>query len=283
MTTDLHAEYLAPSTVGEAVEMLTATGGTLLAGGTDFYPARVGKHLTESVIDISGISELRGISHRDGEYRIGGLTTWTDVVRADLPSCFGGLKLAAREVGGVQIQNAGTIGGNLCNSSPAADGVPPLLTLNSDVELASVRGIRRISLGEFLVDYRKTAIDPDELLTAVLVPDDQAQAATDFIKLGSRKYLVISIVMVAALVAADDAGVIEEARVAVGAASPVAQRLDDLEAELVGKSVGGDLGSLVEPAHLSALSPIDDPRAPADYRLDAARRLVGRALDNCTR
>ena len=283
MTTDPGATYLAPSTVSEAVEMLATAGGTVLAGGTDFYPARVGRPLTEAVVDITGVTEMRGISRGDDEFRIGALTTWTDVVWADLPTCFDGLKLAAGEVGGVQIQNAGTVGGNLCNASPAADSIPPLLTLDAEVELASLRGTRRMAVDDFVVDYRQTAIDEDELMTAVLVPTDRSQAASDFIKLGSRRYLVISIVMVATLIAKNDAGVIEEARVSVGAASPVAVRLPELEAELVGKSPEDDLASVVRPAHLSALSPIDDPRAPAGYRIEAAQQLVARSLANCAR
>lgn len=263
--------------------MLATSRGTVLAGGTDFYPARVGRPLTEAVVDISGISDLRQISLVDDEYRLGALTTWTDIVRADLPTCFNGLKLAAREVGGVQIQNAGTVGGNLCNASPAADSIPPLLTLNAEVELASSRGTRRMPLTEFVVDYRRTAIDKDELMTAVVVPAERSGAESDFIKLGSRSYLVISIVMVATLIAKDDKGTVEEARVAVGAASPVAVRLPELEAELVGKSVADDLGAVVQPVHLSGLSPIDDPRAPAGYRIDAARELVARSLANCTK
>lgn len=273
------AEYLAPAELTEALEMLAAGAHTVLAGGTDFYPARVGKPLNDSVIDITGLDELRGVGEVDAGWRIGALTTWSEIIGADLPGSFAGLKMAATQVGGVQIQNAGTLAGNICNASPAADGVPPLLTLDASVELASVSGSRTLSLEEFLVGYRETALQPGELVTAILVPSALDEAVSDFLKLGSRKYLVISVVMVAAVIALDELGRVEQARIAVGACSPVAQRARELEAELVGQS--GDLAALVTPAHLAMLAPIDDIRASGANRMDAALQLVRRAVNNC--
>ena len=278
MATDT-AEFLAPTGLNRALEILAEGRHTVLAGGTDFYPARVGRPLNEPVIDISGIDELRGISRAGDLRRIGASTTWSEIIAADLPRSFDGLKMAAAQVGGVQIQNAGTIGGNLCNASPAADGVPPLLTLDASVELASAAGTRVIPLEEFLVGYRETALRPGELVAAVLVPSALEGTTSDILKLGARKYLVISIVMVAVVIALDKEGRVEQARVAVGACSPVAQRVSQLESELVGRR--GDLAALVSPEHLSMLSPIDDIRAGAADRLDAALQLVRRAIMNC--
>jgi CO/xanthine dehydrogenase FAD-binding subunit len=281
LATPASDSYAAPTQLGEALAALAEGDRTVLAGGTDFYPARVGRPLTEAVVDITGVAELRGISQTDNSWRIGALTTWADVVGADLPPAFRGLMLAAREVGGVQIQNAGTVGGNLCNASPAADGVPPLLTLDASVELASVGGTRQLPLEEFLVGYRQTALRPDELLTSVLVPREHDQAMSHFVKLGSRRYLVISIVMAAALIGSDGDGVITDARIAIGSCSPVAQRARQLEADLVGRSTADDLSAAVTPDHLAMLSPIDDARAPASYRMDAALTMVRRALNGC--
>ena len=125
--------YLRPSTVEEAVAALAASGAKILAGGTDFYPALGDRPLKVPVLDITAIAELTGIRSASSLLRIGARTSWTDIAKADLPPAFDGLKAAAREVGSIQIQNAGTIGGNLCNASPAADGVPPLLTLDASV------------------------------------------------------------------------------------------------------------------------------------------------------
>src|SRR5690348_3090951 len=110
--------YLSPRSVGEAVSLLRFGGLTVVAGGTDFYPARVGRPLVEDVLDISAIGGLRGITDEGDAWRIGATTTWTDVIAADLPPLFDGLKRAGREVGGPQIQNAATVCGNLCNASP---------------------------------------------------------------------------------------------------------------------------------------------------------------------
>src|SRR5712671_6018930 len=143
-------------------------GVQVLSGGTDFYPALGDRIAQEPVMDISGLRELRGVSTEANYIRIGGLTTWSDIIRAPLPRCFDALKAAAREVGSVQIQNRGTVAGNLCNASPAADGVPPLLALDAEVELVSTSGMRRMPLGDFITGNRKTLRRPDEMLTAVI-------------------------------------------------------------------------------------------------------------------
>ena len=271
--------YLRPSVLDDALRARAAGPCAVLAGGSDFYPARVGRTIDEDVLDISALADLRGVRDSNSHYRIGALTTWSELVAAPLPAWFETLKLAAREVGGVQIQNAGTIAGNLCNASPAADGVPPLLALGADVELASVRGVRTLPLGAFVRGNRRTACAPDELMTAVLVPKWGAAARSTFLKLGARRYLVISIAMVAAAVETDAHGAIGRCGVAVGACSAAAQRLPGLEAALAGRRLAPGIGAIVTPAHLAALAPIDDVRATAAYRADAAATLVGRALD----
>ncbi|HZX82545.1 MAG TPA: FAD binding domain-containing protein, partial [Reyranella sp.] len=129
--------YLRPRRLEEALSALarpSARPHTVLAGGTDFYPARVGRAIDEDVLDIGGIDVLRGITAGPTGWRLGATTTWSELLEADLPSLFDGLKQAAREVGGRQIQNAGTLAGNICNASPAADGVPGLLALDAEVE-----------------------------------------------------------------------------------------------------------------------------------------------------
>src|SRR6185312_6061955 len=136
--------YMRPVELDEALAALAARPRIVLAGGTDYYPARVGRPVDDDVLDITGLSSLQAIARTDGVWRIPALATWSDVIGADLPPLFDGLKLAAREVGGVQIQNAGTVCGNLCNASPAADGVPNLLALDATVELASLRATRTV-------------------------------------------------------------------------------------------------------------------------------------------
>ncbi len=275
--------YYRPQNVIDALRALNqpAAAGqpwVMVSGGTDFYPGRVGRSIAEPVLDVSALDELRGFRETPDRFEIGARTTWSDLLRADLPPIFEGLKLAAREVGGVQIQNAGTIGGNLCNASPAADGVPPLLAMGAEVELKSIRGSRILPLDRFLLGNRKTALERDELMTAVRIPKPAGSARSGFLKLGSRRYLVISIVMVAAVLETEGAGRVARARVTVGACSPVALSLPDLEAALAGRMLDRTLSNAVRPEQLKPLSPIDDGRGSAAYRMDAALTLVKRLL-----
>lgn len=272
--------FLRPRTLSEAVEALTAPDARILAGGTDFYPALGDRQVAVPVIDITAIPELSGITVTDREVRIAGRTSWSEVIAAPLPRCFDALKAAAREVGSIQIQNRGTVAGNLCNASPAADGVPPLLALDAEVELISRAGTRRLPLAAFITGNRRTERRADEIVTAVIVPRS-IDGPSCFLKLGARRYLVISIAMVAAVIEAGGDGRVLQARIAVGACSAVAQRLTELERTLTGARAGPGIGRLVTPRHLSGLSPIDDVRATAAYRRDAARILVARALEQC--
>jgi len=275
------SHYLRPNTLEEAVQVLAQQGGSILSGGTDFFPALGDMPVTGTVIDISAIGSMKGILSSAREHRIGGLTTWSDIVASSLPCSFDALKMAAREIGGIQIQNRGTVAGNLCNASPAADSVPPLLVLDAEVELVSAIESRRVPLSEFIVGNRKTKRRPDEILAAVIVPRTIDDANSVFLKLGARRYLVISIAMVAVAVKTDASGRITDARIAVGACSATAQRLPDLERDLVGAPARIGVGALVRREHLLPLAPIDDVRATADFRMDAALTLISRALDNC--
>lgn len=280
--------YLLPTSVESALEHLADQPSTILAGATDYYPAMAGlaandEHHHRHIVDITGVDELRGISHDRNGWRIGAMTTWTEVARTDLPAAFLGLQSAATQVGGVQIQNVASVAGNLCNASPAADGVPPLLTLDAEVEIRSTAGTRVVPLDRFILGNRSTALEPGELVTAVLIPNPPEEAVGSFEKLGARAYLVISIVMVAALADIDAAGTIRSARIAVGACSAVAQRLTNLERDLVGISIHDPFEDAISASHLTPLSPIDDVRAGAAYRLAVTPALIVRALRACSR
>jgi CO/xanthine dehydrogenase FAD-binding subunit len=273
--------YERPTTVDAALSLLAKDRWTVLAGGTDFFPNLRDRAVTGPVLDISAIKGLRGIRRDGNAWRIGALTTWSDVISADLPPAFNALKLAACEVGSVQIQNRATVAGNICNASPAADGVPPLLILDATVETHSARGQRHIALADFILGNRATALRPDEIVTGLLIPADFTQGRSHFVKLGSRRYLVISIVMVAARIESDIGGLVTDAAVSVGACSAVAQRLPDLEKALIGKPRDASLAQAVMPAALGHLAPIDDVRGSAEYRAEAACELVRRALLGC--
>jgi CO/xanthine dehydrogenase FAD-binding subunit len=272
--------YARPSNLDEALGLLAESGARVLAGGTDVYPGAGERPLRADYIDVSNISALRGVSVDGACVRIGAATTWSDIARADLPPAFDALKVAARDVGAVQIQNRGTIAGNLCNASPAADGAPPLLILDAEVELASRRGIRRLALDAFIDGARRTLLAPDEVMTAIITPLPSPTMRSTFFKLGARRYLVISIAMVA--VALDIVeGVVRDARIAVGACSAVAERMRQAERRLIGAPASSGLGRSIEVSDLAQLAPIDDIRASADYRRDAALTLLRRTIDAC--
>lgn len=270
--------YDRPSELSKALELLASGDRKVLAGGTDLYPATDRQTLEGPVLDITSIAELKGIRHDADSIRIGAATTWRDIFHAELPEACNALKLAAREVGSVQIQNSGTIGGNLCNASPAADGVPPLLILDAELDLISASNRRRIPLGEFITGNRETTLKQGEILEAVHIPKSSLEGRSHFLKLGARKHLIISIVMVAARLECD-AGRIVNASVSVGACSAVAQRMNALETQLKGQKVDG---ISVGPELLSGLSPIDDIRADAHYRRGAAGEMILRTLQACT-
>lgn len=269
--------YLRPQTLREALTELAARPLTVLAGGTDFYASRAGQAIAEPVLDITAIPELKLISDAGTHWRIGATVTWSQIVRAPWPAQLNALQLAARDIGAVQVQNRASLAGNICNASPAADGIVALLALDAQVELAALSGQRTLALTDFVLGARKTARLPSELVTGILVPIRKA-ARSSFLKLGQRRYLVISIAMVAVLLELDSAGAIVYAAVAVGSCSAVAQRLPALERRLLGQKASSDVLALLQPEDLNPLTPIDDVRGSAAYRRDVALTLVKRAL-----
>jgi CO/xanthine dehydrogenase FAD-binding subunit len=276
--------YLQPERLVDAARMLSDDPSLLIvAGATDVYPAltsRVGwggAKTLPPILDLSRVAELRGIEDRGDHWRIGAMTTWTDIVKADLPQLFDGLKAAAREIGGVQIQNRGTIAGNLCTASPAGDSIPCLLALDAEVEC--VGGVAfRVPLDKFITGYRKSALAEGEFVTGVRIPKRAGRG--HFLKLGARRYLVISIAMVAGVFDVADDGRVVQARLAVGACAPVAQRLPRLEARMVGERIGSIRPEADDLAHLA---PIDDVRASGAYRKAAALQLVADLIDHAAR
>lgn len=271
--------YFRPSSLDEALAIRAARDVEIIAGGTDVYPNKAtragwGRMAHKDVLDISALPGLGRIEETEAHWRIGALATWTDVIRADLPPLLDGLKAAAKEIGGQQIQNRGTLVGNLCTASPAGDGIPNLIALDAEVEIASARGLRVAPVESFLDGYRHTACAPDEIVLALRIPKRQPGARGAFLKLGARRYLVISIVMAAAVIETDADGAITQARIVVGACSPVAHRLPALEARLIGRPLSPALATLVEPDDLAELAPLDDMRASAAYRLAAAAALT---------
>ncbi|MAS42589.1 MAG: xanthine dehydrogenase [Rhodobacteraceae bacterium] len=270
--------YERPESLERALA-LRAAPGAVLAGGTDLYALTVRRELSGPVLDLTACAALRGIVCGPDGLRIGAATSWTAIAEARLPDACAGLQAAARLVGSRQIQNRGTIGGNLCNASPAADGAPPLLTLDAEVELASVRGARRLALSDFLRGPRQTALAADELMTAVILPSAALAGRGTFVKLGARAHLVISIAMAAVRLEVAE-GRVSAAALSLGACGPVATRLPGIEAALAGRDATPEAlaAAVTDAAVAEAVSPIDDIRADAAYRRRAAAEILRRAL-----
>lgn len=268
-------DYACPKTLTESLA-IRRQGALVLAGGTDLYPSS-GPELVGPLLDLTQTSGLQGIEVVDGALRIGACTTWAAIAQADLPPALTALQQAAVQIGGRQIQNAGTIGGNLCNASPAADGIPPLLVLDGEVELASATRTRRMALDKFIIGPRKTALAADEILVAIWIPATGVLGQSAFQKLGARAYLVISIAMVAVRLVVDH-GHVRQAMLAVGSCSGVALRLRGVESALVNAPVQAAARLIQNADVATALSPIDDIRATAGYRCEAAAELLRRTV-----
>ena len=217
----------------------------------------------DTILNLNEVAELRGWSRENGTLRLGASLTYTEAM--GLGDDFQSLAEASRTVGSPQIRNRGTIGGNLGTASPAGDALPPLLIEGAEVELASVRGARRVPVEEFLVGVKRNALEPDELIAAVHV--GASGAPQTFMKVGTRNAMVIAVCSLA-LVADRERG---ELRAAFGSAAPVARLV---RAPLDGAD---DFPQRVA----DAASPIDDVRGTAAYRLHALQVLTRRALERC--
>ncbi len=275
-------DYVAPATANEAVSLLDGTGGRakILAGGTDLVWQMAKKKVNpQLLIDIGNVRELDFIDHTGDTLRIGALTTFRSIETSALihdkaPI----LASAAASMGKPQIRTRGTIGGNLANRSPAADGATPLLVLNAQIVMVSDSGERTLPITEF---YREeTALRPDELLTEIRVPLQESSEATgDFIKLGVRKAACLSIVSVSVLLARDN-GKCAWARVAFGASAPTPIRAYGAEDFLAGEKLTDHVIQQAAEIAADETRPISDIRASKEYRKEVARVLVRRAIEN---
>ena len=261
-----NAPVLRPRSLAEALRLRREhPTATVLAGGTDvFVYMEAGALAPSGVIDLWGCEGLRSIGLDRGTLRIGAMSTYTDLVSSGLVP--GVLKEAALTVGAVQIQNRGTVGGNICNSSPAGDTLPVWLVLDAEFELASVSGTRRVAAADFWQGYKKTARNDDELLVAIYLPDVRGEA--HFRKVGTRMAQSISKVVFAARRAAG------EARIAFGAVGPVPMRIPAAETAVANGAPAAEVLALVA----AGICPIDDVRSTSDYRRRVTTNVVRRWL-----
>ena len=273
--------YYRPNKINDALNSLSKQKLTIAAGCTDLLPSTQEDNLGNDILDVSGIKSLRNITFENGFRKIGSGVTWTDLVENnDLPKCYDMLKECSLQIGSRQIQNLGTIGGNLCNASPAADGVPCLLSLDASIELLSVNGRRVLKLEDFIKGSRKTELQNDEILSAILIPKEAELGNSSFLKLGARKYLVISIAMIACKLNLKK-DIISDIAISIGYCSAVAKRITSLENLLIGKSIKDELTTIILNFNYEKyLSPINDIRGTNLYRLKVSKVLVKDTIIN---
>ena len=271
---------LRPRSLDEAVRHLEGDPGLVpVAGCTDLMvrgPEAL--HQLDRMIDLLGIPELRGIREADGGLEIGAATTFTEIrslaaVRAAFPS----LAEAASQVGGWQILNRATIGGNMANASPAGDSLPVLLALDAVVVVAGRQGQREIPYSGFHTGYRKTALEPGEIIVSVRLPALQEGSVQAFRKVGTREAQAISKIVVA-LAGRVDGGRIAEIRLAAGSVAATPVRLHAAEEAARGQAPGAEAAERAGRAAAQEVQPIDDVRSTADYRRFALERVVRRMV-----
>lgn len=270
-------EFVRPSTLAEALRILDSQPGACpVAGGTNLLvDARAGRLLPKLVVDIHSLSELRGIDVADGRITIGGAVTMDQLLQDPIiRERTTVLHSACLTFANPLIRRRATIGGNLVNNAPCADTAPALLVLDAQVSLASVAGTRDLSLEQFLVEPFRTKRHENEILTAVRFPIPSPSSSSRFRKLGLRKISCMAKVDVAVLADFDADGICRIARIALAAASPVAQRVRDAEAALIGEILTTE--RIQHAAILAQQAAV--PRPGSEYKQSVVSGLVRRLL-----
>lgn len=251
---------------------LLEDGAVPMAGGTDLL---VRGRAPALISCLDGIEILHGVREEGGLLRLGACETHARLLRDPLVgSRLPGLGRALAVLGSPLVRNMGTLGGNIATASPAGDCLPPLYALDATVELASRRGIRRMPLDEFITGPGRTRLEPGEIVSAVLAQPAPGGALQHFEKVGRRKALAIAVVSLAAVIVRDGAGMVVDARLALGSAGPTVVRCSQAEAALTGRPLDRESLLAAGEAVRGEVSPIDDLRATAAYRRQVAGNLL---------
>ncbi len=271
--------YYRPESIEEAIELLDRPGAKVFAGGTDMVPRlKKGLLAVEAMVDLKRIPDLGRIEAVSGAIHIGPLATHADItVSEPLWKKVPILPQSALTMAGPQIRNMGTIGGNICNASPAGDLLPGLICLEAEFELSSGEGKRRVAAADFFTGPGETVLRPGEILSDIIVPVPESGSGAVYLKLGRRNAMEIAQVGVAALVRIEG-GKVGKARIVLGAVAPVPMRAISAEEILTG--IAGDEDSVTRAADAAAEScrPIDDVRTTAEYRREMVKVLTRRAV-----
>ncbi len=270
-------ELTTPASLADALVLLKSEPGVWrpFAGGTDLMVLlEAGRLPHRNYINIWNLDELRGIEANETHVTLGALTTYTDVQSNPiLQREFPMLCQAASETGGLAIQNRGTLGGNIINASPAADSPPALLAYEAEIELLSTRGARWLPYQGFHTGYKQMRIEPDELLARIRLPRQPEPMTHYYRKVGTRKAQAISKVCFAA-VGYTDQNRIKDTRIVVGSVAPVVLRCGQTEDTLRGQIIDDATFKLACDTLSREISPIDDIRSTANYRMQVTQNLL---------
>lgn len=277
-----HSTAFSPNTLTEAYDLLAERGGNakIIAGGTDLMVLMNAHQLDAAeFIDIWRLNELRGITDEGDTIRIGALTTYTQLIKSPLiRQSVPALVEASRTIGAIQIQNRGTIGGNIVNASPAGDSLPVLAAFDAEVEIGSSRGVRRVAFNQFYTGYRQTVMEPDELLLAVRLPKLKADERSFFFKVGTRRAQAISKVVLAMKAQVAD-GMIKSIGIGIGSVAPTVIRATQAEKSLTGAPLDRDRFQQACQMIPRDISPITDMRSTEHYRRTVARNAMAKLLN----
>ena len=273
-------DYKTPKTIKEAVDLLAAnTGAHALAGGTDLLvKMRAGMVEPATVVDLKGIPRLRGIESIPSGFRIGAATSCAEIgehdgVRAAWPGVVEGLKL----IGSTQVQGRATLGGNLCNASPAADSVPALIAAGAICEIAGPGGEREAPVEAIVTGPGRTSLARGEFIVGMKLPAPRPHTGDAYLRFIPRTEMDIAVVGVGVAITLDDNGVCTHARIALGAVAPTALLVDAAAKALIGTRVDDVALDALAKAASAACKPIDDKRGTIDFRIKVAGVLAKRA------
>jgi CO/xanthine dehydrogenase FAD-binding subunit len=272
---------VAPNSLDEAYELLAERGrlAKIIAGGTDLMVALNARSLdAEEFIDIWRLNELRGIDDEGETIRIGTLTNYTQLIKSPLIQLSApALVEASRTIGAIQIQNRGTIGGNIVNASPAGDSLPVLAAFDAEVELGSVRGVRSVSFNNFYTGYRQTVMEPDEILLAVRLRKQKPNERSFFFKVGTRRAQAISKIVMAVKLGITGA-VIDSIGIALGSVAPTVMRAHQTESLLTNATLDATIIEQARKTISQEITPITDVRSTEHYRRIVTGNAIARVL-----
>jgi carbon-monoxide dehydrogenase medium subunit len=279
-------EYIEPETIEEAISFLTQCGdkASILAGGTDLLPLmkrRIEK--VQFIVNIKTISGLDYIKYDNDErmLKIGALTTIRKIEKSSIiQDRFPLLREASQNFGTVQIRNMATLGGNLCNASPAADMGPPLLVLGSQVKIVGSKGEKTIPLEQFFIGPRKNILKKNEILTEVQVKEPKPRTGTAFLKIGRVKSDIAKL-NAAFKLTLQEHDICNDVGIALGSVAPTPIRAKEAERKLIGNKICDEIINEVAELVVKEIDPISDIRSTAEYRREVSKVLVRRGLIRC--